>query len=200
MNTFWRVFGGTILSIIVLILITICNQFSTSLSDLRRDLNQQSEARSEFVKKADLDRSLTSVWTGMKEGRVAAGVLDSMNDKAKCLEQQFDRQVKNASDDHKELKAQIDEQRKSLQEDSKDTVKKVEELRKTLDEERKEFQRKLDEQRKAADEEHKALTSKLQSLAERLAAVESVQNAGKSIATPAITPAKKTTIIESDLP
>jgi chromosome segregation ATPase len=208
-SVFWRVFGGTILSIAVLIVITVCNQFSSSLNDLRRDLNAQVESRSDLVKKADLDYNTTALWTAVKETRASASAAQTLTDKTKSLEQWAERQAKNAGDDRKELLGRIEENRKSLQDENRDTVKKLDELRKTLDDERKDYQRKLDEQRKTAEDErkelahkfedkqkrfeeqNKELTAKLQGLAERLAAVESLQNIKKSVTTPAAIHEKK---------
>jgi chromosome segregation ATPase len=53
MSLFWRVFGGTILSISSLIVITLYNNLSTGISDLRADLNKERDARAELVKKDD---------------------------------------------------------------------------------------------------------------------------------------------------
>src|SRR5439155_27343163 len=95
MATFWRVFGGTMLSIVALVFITIFNQFSSSLNDVRRDLNPQAESRSELVKKVDLDHNVAALWTGMKESRVAANALENLSEKTRTLEMQLDRQAKN---------------------------------------------------------------------------------------------------------
>jgi hypothetical protein len=208
-SVFWRVFGGTILSIGVLIVITVCNQFSSSLNDMRRDLNAQVESRSDLVKKGDLDYNTAALWTAVKETRASASAAQTLTDKTKALEQCAERQAKNAGDDRKEMLGRIEENRKSLQEENRDTAKKLDELRKALDDERKEYQRKLDEQRKTAEDErkdlarkfedkqkwfaeqNKDLAAKLQGLAERLAAVESLQGLKKSATAPAAVPETK---------
>jgi chromosome segregation ATPase len=53
MSLFWRVFGGTILSISSLIVITLYNNLSTGISDLRTDLNKERDARADLIKKDD---------------------------------------------------------------------------------------------------------------------------------------------------
>jgi hypothetical protein len=216
MSMFWRVFGGTILSIVALVVITVYNNISSSLGDLRRDLNSQIETKSEFVKKGDLERSTTSLWTAVKEVRTSANAVDTLNEKSKVIESQIDRNAKSASDERKELQGRIEENRKSAQEEARELVKKLEELRKNLDDERKEFLRKLDEQRKVIEDErkelgrkleekeklfadqHKELNQKLQVMAERLAAVESRLNV-KTIkaAEPLTEPAAKKKKVDS---
>src|SRR5690348_5294551 len=49
-SIFWRVFGGTILSIVALAVITLYNSISTNISDLRNELNREREARADLVK------------------------------------------------------------------------------------------------------------------------------------------------------
>jgi chromosome segregation ATPase len=58
MSIFWRVFGGTILSIVALTAITIYNNLSANISELRGELNREREARAALVKKDDFDTRL----------------------------------------------------------------------------------------------------------------------------------------------
>jgi hypothetical protein len=55
MSLFWRVFGGTILSIAALVVITLYNNLATGISDLRSDVSREREARAELVKKDDFN-------------------------------------------------------------------------------------------------------------------------------------------------
>lgn len=79
-SVFWRVFGGTVLSICALVIITVYQQFSGNFSDLRndlraletdlrKDLSRHTEVQAEFVKKEEVDSKLRSVWEGIKELR-----------------------------------------------------------------------------------------------------------------------------------
>src|SRR6185312_12772909 len=54
-SLFWRVFGGTILSIVALIFITLYNNLTSTISDLRNDLSREREARAALAKKDDVD-------------------------------------------------------------------------------------------------------------------------------------------------
>jgi DNA repair exonuclease SbcCD ATPase subunit len=54
-SLFWRVFGGTILSIVALAAVTLYNNLSSGIADLRNELNREREARAGLVKKEDND-------------------------------------------------------------------------------------------------------------------------------------------------
>lgn len=54
-SLFWRLFGGTILSITALGAITLYNNLSGSISELRADLARMNEAKGEFAKKDDVN-------------------------------------------------------------------------------------------------------------------------------------------------
>jgi DNA repair exonuclease SbcCD ATPase subunit len=55
MSLFWRVFGGTILSIVALSAVTLYNNLSGGISDLRSELAREREARMALAKKEDVD-------------------------------------------------------------------------------------------------------------------------------------------------
>jgi archaellum component FlaC len=54
-SLFWRVFGGTILSMIALGTITLYNSISSNIAELRNELNREREARSELVRKDEFN-------------------------------------------------------------------------------------------------------------------------------------------------
>jgi len=55
MSLFWRVFGGTILSITALVIITLYNNINGTITDLRAEVSREREARAGLVKKDDID-------------------------------------------------------------------------------------------------------------------------------------------------
>ena len=59
-SLFWRVFGGTILSIVALVSITLFNNLQSSITDLRAELSREREARAALVKKDDVDTRMKS--------------------------------------------------------------------------------------------------------------------------------------------
>ena len=120
-SLFWRVFGGTILSIAALIAITLYNNQSSSITELRAEVSRLSEARAETVKKEEFNSRTQSMWDRMQqlqEMRVTVtslkeqlsgygkdtGSLKLLQDKLAHLEQR----LKTAEDDHKALaKAEV---------------------------------------------------------------------------------------------
>lgn len=65
-SLFWRVFGGTILSIVALVSITLYNSISSSISELRSELNREREARAELVKKDEFNSRSTAQYERMR--------------------------------------------------------------------------------------------------------------------------------------
>jgi chromosome segregation ATPase len=61
MSLFWRLFGGTVLSIAALVAITVYNNLQTNISELRAEISRINEARSELIKKDDLNSRLAVV-------------------------------------------------------------------------------------------------------------------------------------------
>ena len=55
LSVFWRVFGGTILSIVALVAITLYNNIHSTISDLRQELGREREARAALAKKDEVD-------------------------------------------------------------------------------------------------------------------------------------------------
>ena len=203
---FWRLFGGTLLSIVALICLTVYNQFTSSISDLRREIVQLQDGRVDLIKKDELNGQLTKLWNGFKELQVASSSLGTLNERLRLMEQQIEKQLKTGEEDRKELRGKLEELRKAHQvqgeefrkvseADRKDWRRDLEDVRKNADVSFKELARKIDEQFKAAQEERKDLhrkfeeqikiladerretTQKLQALAERLATVEGRQTA-----------------------
>ena len=65
-SVFWRVFGGTILSIVALVSITLFNNMSSSIADLRAEISREREARAELVKKDEFNTRVTAQYERMR--------------------------------------------------------------------------------------------------------------------------------------
>jgi chromosome segregation ATPase len=65
-SIFWRVFGGTILSIVALAAITLYNNISSNITDLRGELNREREARADLVKKDEFNSRTTTQYERMR--------------------------------------------------------------------------------------------------------------------------------------
>ncbi|HEY2784755.1 MAG TPA: hypothetical protein VGJ05_07230 [Fimbriiglobus sp.] len=62
MSLFWRVFGGTILSICALVAITLFNNFSNTLTEIRADIAKLNEARADSIRKDEFNARTTNTW------------------------------------------------------------------------------------------------------------------------------------------
>ncbi len=65
-SIFWRVFGGTILSIVALVSITLYNNMSSSVAELRAEISREREARAELVKKDEYNARVTAQYERMR--------------------------------------------------------------------------------------------------------------------------------------
>jgi hypothetical protein len=158
MSVFWRVFGGTILSIIALVAVTLYNNLMSQINDLRAELSRVHEARAELVKKEEFNSRSQNIWDrvqNLQDLRVTVSSLKeqinaqgektadakALNEKLGLLEQR----LKSAEEDHKvlmrneltiaglEQKAAAREaQIKTLEDDRKDLAKQLQELRERL--------------------------------------------------------------------
>jgi chromosome segregation ATPase len=66
MSLFWRVFGGTILSISALVVMTLYNNMSSGITDLRAELNREQQARAELVKKEEFNTRSTNIYDRLR--------------------------------------------------------------------------------------------------------------------------------------
>lgn len=158
LSLFWRVFGGTILSICALVAITIYNNLQSNINELRAELSRSSEARAELVKKEEFNTRTQGLWdrvqtlpelkatvSGLKE-QVAGygekqGDVKSLRDQVAAIEQR----LKTAEEDRKALaKAELaitaleqktaarEAQLKASEDERKEMGKQLAELRERL--------------------------------------------------------------------
>lgn len=164
LSMFWRVFGGTTLSILALIAVTVYNNLQSNVTELRVELSRSNEARAELVKKEEFNARTQTMWdrvqalqelkatvTGLKEQVATVGEkqgdVKAVRDQLAMIEQR----LKAADEDHKALaKAEL-------------TITALEQKTTTRD-----------AQLKAAEDERKEMAKQLAELRERLAKVEGV--------------------------
>jgi hypothetical protein len=58
----WRILGGTILSIVALVVITAYQSLTGTLKDLQGEISQLKEAKADLVKKEDFAATRTKIW------------------------------------------------------------------------------------------------------------------------------------------
>jgi hypothetical protein len=171
-SVFWRVCGGTVLSIVALVAVTLYQQLSAGVNelrssvaaintDLRKDLTQLGQAHADVVKKDEFNGRLTTVWASIKELQPLAGAVGSLKERALVRDQQEKADA--------EVKEQLRKQVTALE--AAVTV-----LKERLT---------VREQQAKEEQARRELVQELQQLRERLANVEGRQ----AVSTPAKGPA-----------
>ena len=99
-SLFWRVFGGTILSIAALVGLTIYQSFAGSLNDLRTSINHVNELQANLATKDDLNTRATAIWAASKDVTAQAADL-------KTRTALLETQLRSADEERKELNREI---------------------------------------------------------------------------------------------
>ncbi|MBM4072402.1 MAG: hypothetical protein FJ271_26260 [Planctomycetes bacterium] len=123
---FWKIFGGTILSIVALVIMTAYTQMTSSLAELRRDLSQMQEARGDLIRKDELNTRVTALWSAFKEMQTSLNALTALNERFKVLDVHLDKQLRGSDDDRRELIRKIEDQRRLVCDEHKDVHRKLE--------------------------------------------------------------------------
>ena len=217
MSLFWRVFGGTLLSIAALVAVTLFNNFSTSLSelrtevvkanearaaavnDLRADIARGADARAELVKKDEFNSRLTTNWTQLQtlqaQNNTQNAALTSLRAEVDGLKERLVRQAADAEGVRKDVAA-IDGLREKLSAacgelaTTKDGVQKLKDeaaQNRAADQERKE---RRDALQKLTEDAVKELTRAVGDCREKVARLEALVNPPPTPAAPPPTPKK----------
>lgn len=161
-SLFWRVFGGTILSIAALIGITLYNNQASSITELRAEVSRLNDARAESVKKEEFNSRTQSIWDRMQQLQEMRLMVTSLKEQMNGIgEKSVD--IKAVQD-----KLTLLEQRLKVAEDDHKALAKAENALTAL--EQKAAAR--DAQFKTAEDDRKELARQLQDLRERLAKIE----------------------------
>jgi hypothetical protein len=110
-SLFWRIFGGTILSIVALVVITAYQSVSNSIVDLRNSISHLNEMKADFVKKDENAASRTRTWDRITEiQKEAAAANASAQQSLTALQEKSvarDQQLKQIEDERKELLKEV---------------------------------------------------------------------------------------------
>ena len=106
-SLFWRVFGGTILSIAALVGITVYQSFAGSLTDLRSSISHVNEVQANLATKDDLNTKATALWTASKDVTAQAADL-------KTRTALLETQLRSAEEERKALNQEIGSLRERL--------------------------------------------------------------------------------------
>jgi DNA repair exonuclease SbcCD ATPase subunit len=195
-SLFWRVFGGAILSICALISITIFNNVSSTLSELRSEISKASEARAnivaEMVRKEEFNSRMTSNWDRLQglqqQNNSQNATLTSLKTELDGLKERLTKQAYDGEGLRRDSAAAVDavkrdlatmevlrERLTSLTQELKGTRDDIQKLRSDVDRnqaydlERKELR---DVQYKYVEETLKELQRAVQDCREKLARLE----------------------------
>ncbi|MFO0824343.1 MAG: hypothetical protein U0792_14720 [Gemmataceae bacterium] len=207
-SLFWRVFGGTILSMVALGALTLYNSISSNIAELRAELSREREARAELVKKDEFNTRTTSQYERIRaldalkadleafKERVNANVaaVDSLKkDTATSLEA-VKKDTAATSDAVKKDMATIDvlkEKSLATSSDLKSIRDEIGKLQQEVDRNRaNDLERKAsrDLQARQLDETLKELQKGLQDCREKLARLEGLRGVGTPGEGPAVPP------------
>jgi hypothetical protein len=85
-SVFWRVFGGTILSITALSVISAYQSLANGIHEVRTDLGRIRDGNGEFVKQSEFNTRTTSIWNGIRDAQAVAPSVTVLGNKAAMLE------------------------------------------------------------------------------------------------------------------
>jgi hypothetical protein len=88
-SVFWRVFGGTILSICALVVITAYQWLANSIHEVRSDVGRLREGSGEYIKKDEFNTRTTTLWNRVQELQVANASVTVLTAKLNAAEQQI---------------------------------------------------------------------------------------------------------------
>ena len=80
-SLFWRIFGGTILSMVTLGAITLYNSISSNIAELRAELSREREARTEFVKKDEFSSRSSNLYERIRSFEGVKAELEGLKER-----------------------------------------------------------------------------------------------------------------------
>jgi chromosome segregation ATPase len=185
LSIFWRVFGGTVLSICALVVITAYQGLSGGIRELRTDLSHANEARAELVKKDEFSTARAKIWDKLgemqKDVTTVGSPIDPMKvrlDKLEAGSQSMDAERREIHELHATLKERLSQIEQQLTQ-AKAAQKDLQSLQQTV----QGVQDKLafrEQQLKQSEDERKELAKEIQLLRERIAKVEATKDSRPS--------------------
>jgi hypothetical protein len=88
-STFWRVFGGTILSITALSVISAYQSLANGIHDVRADIGHLREESGNYIKKDEFNNRATTIWAGIEKAQAVVPTVTVLTNKAATLESQL---------------------------------------------------------------------------------------------------------------
>lgn len=88
-SIFWRVFGGTILSISALVALNAYQSLANNIHDVRSDVGRLRENSGDFIKKDEFNNRTNSLWTGLRDAQAVSASVSVLSNKQTSLETQL---------------------------------------------------------------------------------------------------------------
>ena len=167
-SVFWRVLGGTVLSIAGMIAVTLYQQLTSSINDvrnsvaalntdLRKDMGQVVQTQGDMIRKDEFNGRMSSVWASIKDIQAMQTSLTSLKERSLVR----DQQEKSDADVREEMRKELHQLTAEL------AVLKAQALRR--------------EQRDKDEQARRELLDEVQKLRERLATLEGRQGAAQPV-------------------
>jgi hypothetical protein len=123
-SVFWRVFGGTILSITALMIINAYQSLDKNIHEVRTDLSKWRETSGEFIRKDEYNSRTTKMWDGIRESQAVDPKVTVLATRVSAQE----AQLATADHERKEMLRELLQLRERLaklegQQEAKPTVK-----------------------------------------------------------------------------
>lgn len=120
----WKIFGGAIVSIIFMLIITIFGYIINHVNNIQSSVNS---INSEMVKKQDVDTRVTNIWATLRQ-------VDSLKDRLSLVEQRntnIDSLREKATTTETKVTT-LESQLKTLQEENRTQAKEIQTLRERM--------------------------------------------------------------------
>jgi signal transduction histidine kinase len=133
-SLFWRVFGGTILSICALVVINAYQSQVNNIHELRLDIGRMREAGGEFIKKDEFNTRTTTMWNSIRDLQAVNATVTVLTNKLTAAEQQ----LATAERERKEMQAALaqaavlEKQIKDAEAERKEICRELQQLRERL--------------------------------------------------------------------
>lgn len=126
-SIFWRVFGGAILSISALVVITMFNNLMNTLTDLRSEINKLNEHRAELVKKDEFNTRVNATWERVQalqtQNNSQFASLTSYRTELDAIKERLAKHTTDSDTARREIGTSVEASRKELMQ-TLDSVKK----------------------------------------------------------------------------
>jgi hypothetical protein len=88
-SVFWRVFGGTILSITALMVINAYQTLANGIHEVRTDVGRLRETSANYTQKDEFNTRTTKLWEGVRAGESVGASVTVLTSKVTTLEGQL---------------------------------------------------------------------------------------------------------------